>query len=129
MFPSDLHIPRISLPILLAPKRQTDPGNIKIAHRHINLRIGNEGTQFHLWDFINWLFNTGWGEQERMPLSQIGLDSIKKGPYKYPRALLKSCDRFVNIRAMLIIIVQFRVALWLTEKQQLATTVEQHRVT
>ncbi len=78
MFPSDLHIPRISLPILLAPKRQTDPGNIKIAHRYINVGIGNEATQFHIWEYVNWLFGTMRGEQKRMPLSQIGSDGMQK---------------------------------------------------
>jgi hypothetical protein len=37
---SDLYIPRISLPIWLQQSRQTDPGNIKIAHRYMNVEIG-----------------------------------------------------------------------------------------
>jgi hypothetical protein len=36
---SDLYIPRIDLPILLQPNRQTDPGNIQIAHRYVNVGI------------------------------------------------------------------------------------------
>ncbi len=32
---SDLYIPRISLPFWLQQKRQTDPGNIPIAHRYM----------------------------------------------------------------------------------------------
>ncbi len=34
---SDLYIPTMDLPILLQENMRTDPGNIKIAHRHINL--------------------------------------------------------------------------------------------
>ncbi len=37
---SDLYIPTVSLPILLAENMWTDPGNIQIAHRHINVEIG-----------------------------------------------------------------------------------------
>jgi hypothetical protein len=44
---SDLYIPRIGLPILLQPNRQTDPGNILMAHRYMNVWIGNEAAQFH----------------------------------------------------------------------------------
>ncbi len=44
---SDLNIPRIGLPILLLPNRQTDPGNILITHRYMNVGIGNEAMQFH----------------------------------------------------------------------------------
>jgi hypothetical protein len=42
-----LYIPRIYLPILLQPNRQTDPVNMKIAHRYMNVGIGNEAAQFH----------------------------------------------------------------------------------
>jgi len=44
---SHLYIPRISLPILLQPNRQTDPGNIYIAHRYMNVGIWNEAAQLH----------------------------------------------------------------------------------
>jgi hypothetical protein len=37
---SDLYIPRIRLP-------RTDGGNIKIAHRYMNVKIGIEAMQFH----------------------------------------------------------------------------------
>jgi hypothetical protein len=37
---SDLYIPRIGLPILLQPNRQTGPENVKIADRYMNAGIG-----------------------------------------------------------------------------------------
>jgi hypothetical protein len=45
----DLFIPRINLPFWLQQNRQTNPGNIQIAHRYINVESGrnNEAGQFH----------------------------------------------------------------------------------
>ncbi len=37
-----LYISRISLPFLLQGNLWTDPGNMKIAHRHMNVEIGTE---------------------------------------------------------------------------------------
>jgi hypothetical protein len=39
---SDLYIPMIGLPILLQRNSWTNPGNIKIAHRHMNEEIGTD---------------------------------------------------------------------------------------
>ncbi len=38
---SDLYIPTIGPPILLQQNRQTDRGNIEIAHRFMNIGTGN----------------------------------------------------------------------------------------
>ncbi len=46
---SDLYIPRICLPIWLQQNRQSDPGNINIAYRYINVEIGRQNVIIMFW--------------------------------------------------------------------------------
>jgi hypothetical protein len=46
-------LPQIGLPILLQENRWTDPGNILIAQRRINVEIRTEAAQFLFWKYIN----------------------------------------------------------------------------
>jgi hypothetical protein len=49
VYVSDLYVPLIGPPVFMQQNRHTDRGNIKIAHRNVNVGIENEAAQFHFW--------------------------------------------------------------------------------
>ncbi len=52
-----LYLSRMGPSILLQPNMLTDPGNIKISHRHMNVGIGS-AAQFLFQEYINSIFGT-----------------------------------------------------------------------
>jgi hypothetical protein len=58
----DLYISRIDLPILLQENMCTNPGNIQIVHRHMNVEIRTEAMHFPEREYTHGIFLAVWGQ-------------------------------------------------------------------
>ncbi len=53
---SDSYVRRIGPHIFLQQNRQTDHGNILIAHKNMNMEFGTKAAQFFLWEYLIRIF-------------------------------------------------------------------------
>jgi hypothetical protein len=66
----DLNISRIGLPILLQENMWTEPENIQISHRHMNVEIGTEAVHLPEKEYINRIFLAVWISRSLFPFPQ-----------------------------------------------------------
>ena len=67
----DLYIPTIGLPILLQENMWTEPENIQISHRHMNVEIGTEAVHLPEKEYINRIFLAVWISRSLFPFPQV----------------------------------------------------------
>jgi hypothetical protein len=67
----DLYISRIGLPILLQENMWTNPENIQIAHRHMNVEIKTAAVQFPEKEDIHGIFLAMLGQWPSYPLPEV----------------------------------------------------------
>ncbi len=67
----DLYISRIGLPVLLQENMWTNPRNIQIAHRHMNVEIKTAAVQFTEKEYINGIFLAVLGQWPSYPLPEV----------------------------------------------------------